>query len=73
MEAAASCTRDGVEVSCDVMIPLVGIAQELKHQASIFRKVAEEVKDDTGQDFDVRVGTMIEVSMQGIKMDGVPV
>jgi pyruvate,orthophosphate dikinase len=41
-EAAADCAKKGVRVIPEVMIPLVGHVNELKDQAAIVRRVAEE-------------------------------
>src|SRR5213075_3020130 len=42
-EAAAECTKKGIRVIPEIMIPLVGHVNELKNQAALVRRVAEEV------------------------------
>ncbi|MBL7191203.1 pyruvate, phosphate dikinase [bacterium] len=59
--AAAEVKKQGVDVHPEVMIPLVGHVKELKLQREIVIKAAEEVKKETGVDFDYLVGTMIEL------------
>ena len=53
--------KENVEVSPEVMIPLVGTYKEYNHQEALVRKVAEEVKSDSGENFSYMVGTMIEL------------
>jgi pyruvate,orthophosphate dikinase len=60
-EAACDCAKRGIRVIPEVMIPLVGYVDELKDQAAIVRRVAEEVIAKTGQELKYLVGTMIEV------------
>ncbi len=60
-EAAAQLSEESVKVLPEVMIPLVGTAAEFEHQEAIVRRVAEEVKSETGVDFPYLVGTMIEI------------
>jgi len=54
-------SQAGVKVHPHIMIPLVGIEDELIGQAKIVRQVAEEVFAGTGQKVDYKIGTMIEV------------
>lgn len=60
-KAAVVVKKEGHEVYPEVMIPLVGSINELKPQADIVRKVAAEVQQETGVQFDYLVGTMIEL------------
>lgn len=60
-EATAELMKENVEVSPEVMIPLVGIHKEYEHQEEIVRKIAEEVKSESGENFSYLVGTMIEL------------
>ncbi len=60
-EAAAACQAEGVHVEPEVMIPLVSDVNELRQQADLVRKVAEEVQQRTGQRIPYKVGTMVEV------------
>lgn len=43
LEAAVNVTKEGVKVHPHIMIPLVGIDDELVGQAKIIRQVAEQV------------------------------
>ncbi|MFL3050597.1 MAG: pyruvate, phosphate dikinase [Candidatus Neomarinimicrobiota bacterium] len=60
-EATAKLTEEGVKVLPEVMIPLVGTYTEYDHQEEIVRRVAKEVKNESGIDFPYLVGTMIEI------------
>jgi pyruvate,orthophosphate dikinase len=60
-EAAARVQQKGVKVFPEVMIPLVSDVKELQLQAEVVRKTAREVMDETGQEIEYLVGTMIEL------------
>ena len=60
-EAACEVTKRGMSVIPEIMIPLVGHVEELRHQAAVVRRVAEEVMTDQGVRIEYLVGTMIEV------------
>lgn len=67
--AAAEAKKEGIKVKPEVMIPLVGNYKELKNQVKVVRKAAEEVKNETGVNFDYLVGTMIEVPRAALTAD----
>ena len=60
-EATAELTKEGVSVLPEVMIPLVGTVAEYTDQEDIVRKVAKDVRNETGVEFNYLVGTMIEL------------
>ena len=60
-EATAELMKDKIDVAPEVMIPLVGTYKEYEHQEEIVRKVAEEVREESGENFSYLVGTMIEL------------
>ncbi len=60
-EAAVKVKREGVVVKPEIMIPLVGNVNELKLQADVVRRVADEVFLREGETVDYLVGTMIEL------------
>jgi pyruvate, orthophosphate dikinase len=60
-EAACELKREGTDAIPEVMIPLVGHVEELKRQAEIVRRVAEETINQSGIRVKYLVGTMIEV------------
>jgi pyruvate,orthophosphate dikinase len=61
IEAAVELTREGVAVHPEIMIPLVGHAEELRRVEAVLRRVAEEVQTQAGTRVDYKFGTMIEV------------
>jgi len=60
-EAAAAVAREGVVVLPEVMIPLVGIPEELQICRKYVVEAAEKVLEEHGARIDYKVGTMIEL------------
>ena len=60
-EAACDVAKAGGKVIPEIMIPLVGHVNELRDQAAVVRRVAEEVMEKRQQRVEYLVGTMIEV------------
>ena len=61
LEAACDVKKKGIEVTPEIMIPLIGTLEEFRDQAAIVRRVADEVMERKGVRVDYLVGTMIEV------------
>ncbi len=53
--------QEGFDPHVEVMIPLVGIAAELEHMATLVAGVNAEVARATGRELPYKLGTMIEV------------
>jgi pyruvate,orthophosphate dikinase len=70
-EAACECAQKGVKVIPEIMIPLVGHVAELRDQAAVVRRVAEEVIAKRGVRVEYLVGTMIEVPRAAVTADQV--
>ncbi|MGI6643348.1 MAG: pyruvate, phosphate dikinase [Bacillota bacterium] len=71
-QATAQLFKDGFDdVQPEVMIPLVGDAKELEITRATVVRVAEEVKEQTGVNFPVTVGTMIEIPRACLTADEV--
>jgi pyruvate,orthophosphate dikinase len=70
-EAAATCYKleAPIAVIPEIMIPLVGFADELKHQVAIVHRVAADVMQTQGVHFEYHVGTMIEVPRGALTAD----
>ncbi len=68
-KATVAVRKEGVEVHPEVMIPLVGSINELKIQADLVRRVAKEVQEESGDQFDYMVGTMIELPRAALVAD----
>ena len=60
-EAAAQLKADGKRPIVEIMVPLVGAVQELESIRDEARQILAEVQEQTGQDLEALVGTMIEV------------
>src|SRR5262249_3667128 len=70
-EAACECAVKGVQVIPEIMIPLVGHVAELRDQAALVRRVAEEVMTKKDVRVQYLVGTMIEVPRAAITAEQV--
>ena len=68
-EAACDCTKRGIKVLPEVMIPLVATLKEMANQGAIVRRVAEEVFREKGMKIDYMVGTMIELPRAALVAD----
>jgi pyruvate,orthophosphate dikinase len=60
-EAAADCTKRGIVVKPEVMIPLTGTVKELEWIQPRLVRIAKAVMDEKGVDFTYKFGTMIEI------------
>ncbi len=68
-EAAVRCSRRGIDVRPEIMIPLVATVREFEHQAAIIRKVADDVMGAMGEPVPFLVGTMIELPRAALTAD----
>jgi pyruvate,orthophosphate dikinase len=68
-EAAVDCTKKGIKVLPEVMIPLVATLKEMANQGAIVRRVAEEVFKEKGMKVEYLVGTMIELPRAALVAD----
>ncbi len=68
-EAAAKAIKEGIKAIPEVMIPLVGIKEELRMQREIVEKVAKEVMEREGVEIPYKIGTMIEIPRACITAD----
>ncbi len=68
-EAAIELTKEGIEVEPEVMIPLVGIVEELNILKEQIIKIADELIKKNDVKFDYKVGTMIEIPRACITAD----
>ena len=70
-EAACRVVGRGKKVMVEVMIPLVALAEELRRQAAIVRRVAQEVFQAEGRGVPYLVGTMIELPRAALTADAI--
>jgi len=67
--AACQVAAEGKVVHPEVMVPLVGHLEELKHQVKLVHQVAEEVFKERGRRVEYLVGTMIELPRAALVAD----
>jgi pyruvate,orthophosphate dikinase len=60
-EAAVAVEKKGIKSHAEVMIPLIATVKEMENQATIVRRVAEDVFREKGKKVHYLVGTMIEL------------
>ena len=60
-EAAADCTKRGIVVKPEVMIPLTGTVAELKWIQPRLERIAKAVMEEKNVNFHYKFGTMIEI------------
>jgi len=68
-EAACICSKDGVDVQPEVMIPLTSHVNELKIQQSSLEEVACEVMKEQDLEVKYKFGTMIELPRAALTAD----
>lgn len=69
IEAALNIKAKGCTVIPEIMVPLVGVIEELKLQAQIIKATAEQVFAERGDRVDYKIGTMIEVPRAALTAD----
>ena len=67
--AACQLKKEGHDPHPEIMVPLIGIINELKQQKEIIKKVAEEVFAEEGVSIDFEIGTMIEIPRAALTAD----
>ena len=60
-EAACELLKEGIKVHVEIMLPLVGVANEIRFLRTKVVETAANVMESTGCKVDYRIGTMIEV------------
>ncbi|CAN5622866.1 pyruvate, phosphate dikinase [soil metagenome] len=68
-EAAVAVQREGVRVCPEIMVPLVGTAEELRSQRQIIDDCAAEIFEQTDETVEYLVGTMIELPRAALTAD----
>ena len=68
-EAAVSVKAKGGNPHPEIMVPLIGTIEEMRNQAAIIRRVADEVFKEKGAKVDYMVGTMIELPRAALTAD----
>ena len=68
-EAAVTVKNKGGDPHLEIMVPLIGSIEEMRNQAAIVRRVADEVFKEKGTKVDYMVGTMIELPRAALTAD----
>jgi pyruvate, orthophosphate dikinase len=71
IEAALACKADGIDVRPEIMIPLIGTANELRIAREDAEEVCKKVLADAGAELDYKIGTMIEIPRAALTADEV--
>ena len=69
LEAACQLAKEGVKVTPEIMIPLVGNVRELSDQKAVVARVAKAVMKEHGVRIKYLIGTMIEVPRGAMTAD----
>jgi pyruvate,orthophosphate dikinase len=71
MEAACALSHEGVVVLPEIMIPIVGIEEELERMRELAVSTAEKIIEETGIKVAYTIGTMIELPRACIIADSI--
>jgi pyruvate,orthophosphate dikinase len=69
--AALDLKKEGVDVRPEIMVPLVGMKEELKMMRDIIKREADTMIKEAGVDLHYLIGTMIEVPRGALTADEV--
>lgn len=67
--AAISCSKNGVVVKPEIMVPLVGDVNELKYIKDIIKEVCDDMISSSNVSIKYMIGTMIEVPRATVMAD----
>ncbi len=67
--AAIQLKKEGFDPRPEIMVPLVGIVNELDAQEKVIRETAEKLFAEEGVEIPFKIGTMIEVSRAALTAD----
>ena len=70
-EAGLNMKAQGVDVRCEIMVPLVGTVREFNAQAAVIRGVAAQVFAERGATLHYLLGTMIETPRAALVADSI--
>jgi len=69
IEAAINVNKDGLNVTPEIMIPLVGDIKELKYVKNVVCETADAIIKEAGVELKYHVGTMIEIPRAALTAD----
>ncbi|MFF2444309.1 pyruvate, phosphate dikinase [Priestia megaterium] len=67
--AITKVRQKGIDVKPEIMIPLVGHVNELKEMRQLVMNAGLQVQEETGQNYNYPIGTMIEVPRAALTAD----
>jgi pyruvate,orthophosphate dikinase len=70
-EAGLNVKSLGIDVRCEIMVPLVGTVREFNAQAAVIRGVAAQVFAERGEGLEYMLGTMIETPRAALVADSI--
>lgn len=73
LEAAVSLQDEGIDVLPEIMVPLIGTAQEFHNQKLVIDKTAKKVFSEMGKSIEYKTGTMIEIPRAALVADQIAV
>ncbi len=68
-EAASQCIKEGMELTPEIMIPLVGVDKELQVLRELTDKEVRAVQAEAKTSFNYSIGTMIELPRAAVTAD----
>ena len=71
IEAAINVKKEGIDVHPEIMIPLIGTAEEFNLQRVEVDAIAKELFEENGVEVDYLTGTMIEIPRAALTADKV--
>jgi len=71
MEAAVEVFQEGIKVKPEIMIPLVGIEEEMNYVKKVVKATAEKVLKEKDVDLKYLIGTMIEIPRASLIADDI--
>ncbi len=69
IEAAINVNKKGMNITPEIMIPLVGDVNELKYVKKVVCETADKIIADAGVELHYEVGTMIEIPRAAVTAD----
>ena len=69
IEAAINVNKEGLKVTPEIMIPLVGEVKELQYVKKVVVETAQKVMEEQNYQLEYKVGTMIEVPRAALTAD----
>jgi pyruvate,orthophosphate dikinase len=71
MDAAVEVSEEGISVKPEIMIPLVGMEEEMNFVKNIVKKTVEEVLEEKNVILEYLIGTMIEIPRASLIADDI--